>query len=209
MLGKSFLNLDEVFDPATLWRLLPSALPGRVSRYLGDGRTRGFVEVLVDVRYPDGVPMAEVYCKELDGRPEGELVLFRCTPASDWERQKKNQPNLVEATAVRNANRADINEAIQQVDAIRNNGLARELQLKIRSVEAVKAAERAKIQKEAQEQAAQLKKIEMERLAALTKTEESRLAALAKTEADRLAALAKTEKDRLAAVERTEKERLQ
>jgi energy-coupling factor transporter ATP-binding protein EcfA2 len=192
MLGKSLLNADELFDPATLWRLLPSALPGRILRYLGEGSTRGFVEVLVQVRYPNGAPMTEVYCKELDGLARGEFVLFGLTPASDWERQKprppdaKSQPDLMEAKAIRRASETDIHEAIRQFDAIRNSRLADELQSKIRSVDAVIVDRIARIEKDAQEQAARQKKAEAERLEKLEKDEKSHLAALEKAERERL-----------------------
>jgi len=207
MLDKSLLNMDEIFDPSVIWRLLPSTLPGRVSRYIGDGGSRGFIEVLVPVQYPNGSQMNEVYCKELDGRSEGELVLFGLTPASDWERQKKNQPNLMEATAIRNASLENLNETVGQFDAVRYNRLAQELQGLIHSVNAVIAEKKAEIQKDEQERTAQLQKTETERLEALAKIEKDRLAALAKTENERLAILAKTERERLQKLDTTERER--
>jgi len=64
------------FDSRTVFQLLPRQLPGKIKRKLAHNPSAGFIEVLVDVRYPDGKQIKDVYSNRLDNFSEGDYVLF-------------------------------------------------------------------------------------------------------------------------------------
>lgn len=157
MLDKQTLKLDEIFAPDVLWELRPSELPGRVGRYLFNAPgQKGFIEVLAPICYPDGRLMGEVFCGQLNGLGCGSLVLFTLVPASEYERSKKGQPDLMQTGSLREATQEEIDAATEQVSYARVEQLGRTLEQMIGDLDRQRAALESAVEARVAEERAKL-----------------------------------------------------
>lgn len=157
MLDKQTLKLDEIFAPDVLWELRPSELPGRVDRYLFNAPgEKGFIEVLVPIRYPDGQPMSEVFCGKLNGLAVNSPVLFTLVPAREGERRKQGKPHLMETGSVREAPRKEIEAAILSAERPKLEQLGRTLEQMIGDLDRQRAALESAVEARVAEERARL-----------------------------------------------------
>lgn len=99
MLMEDYLNLKDIFALDVLWELLPSRIPGRVSYKFPGGNT-GKIEPLIEINYPDGKPMRDLYSTELGELSIGDKVIFQLRDAREDKKREKQQPNLKDACNV-------------------------------------------------------------------------------------------------------------
>ena len=96
MFVNEYLNLKEIFSPEILWEIKPKRLLGEVARKLANGKT-GFIKLLVEIYYPDGSLMKEVYSGDLDELSVKDKVIFQLEDAREEQKKEKRQPHLQQA----------------------------------------------------------------------------------------------------------------
>jgi energy-coupling factor transporter ATP-binding protein EcfA2 len=115
-MSEKSIFLDGVFlDPERLFRVLPRRIPARVKTVLRES-TIGFVHVLIPALYPDGQPMDDIYCRNLNGAVAGDEILVEWEAAPERERNKRNQPDLIQASRAIRVKSAKVDQAIREYE---------------------------------------------------------------------------------------------
>ena len=108
MLTQDYLRLHEIFSPDVLWKVLPKRLLGKVSRKLANSTSGGFIKPTMEIMYPDGSIMEDIYSSELGDFSIGDFVAFSMRDARESEKLKKGQKDLQQAFDVEFATAEDI-----------------------------------------------------------------------------------------------------
>jgi hypothetical protein len=133
MMHKSKQPDQCVLDLEQLWALLPRRIPGRVKEIWRD--ESGKISVLIPLAYPDGQPMSDVYCPDLNNTTEGQEVIFEWRESSDRERRKQEQPHLIQAAHLIIPEPGEVGDLIQEYKGLLGQNIQEQLGAQLRALE--------------------------------------------------------------------------